>query len=180
VPEVATGFGIIINTFYRVVTNMNMDSGDAQVPQVVVNAVQAALQTTYRKFCGDDPQISLQNHVDLNSDCVAGIISFLGKNSISVAWVLDRESAPALAEKFARFAIPFDSVEMGDVAGELVNVLAGDIVINLEANGQKVKMSLPTVARGTRLQFIPEKNVHVTRLDYETRFGRFWLRIAVN
>jgi chemotaxis protein CheX len=144
----------------------------------VVDAIQSAVQTTYTKFCKDTPRASATSLSELDCDCVAGIISFFGDVSLSVAWVFDGESAPALAQQFARFPIPFDSPEMGDVAGELVNVLAGDILINLEARGSKVKMSLPTVARGNRLRIMPEKGVCVTHLNYVSDNGRFWLRIA--
>jgi CheY-specific phosphatase CheX len=68
---------------------------------------------------------------------------------------------------------------MGDMAGELVNVLAGEVVSQLQQRRIKAQMSLPTVARGSPLQLIPEKAFSVARLDFNSKEGAFWLRLAV-
>ncbi|QEL20583.1 chemotaxis protein CheX [Limnoglobus roseus] len=147
-------------------------------PAVVLAAVQAAVEQTYTRFCGDKPTVESEMQADHDCECVAGIISFFGDAAISLAWVLDAAVAPVLAQKFARFPIPFDSSEMGDVTGELVNVIAGDVVAYLEARKFHVKMSLPTVARGARLRLMPDKGVSVSHVNYATRAGKFWLRLA--
>src|SRR5262249_47299656 len=110
--------------------------------------------------------------------CVAGIISFFGDMPWTLTWVLTDKSAPALAQKFAGFEIPFDSKDMGDMAGELVNVLAGEIVAQLDQRRIKSQMSLPTVARGTNLELMPEIGPNVAELDYKSNVGGFWLRLA--
>ena len=111
--------------------------------------------------------------------CIAGIISFFGNLPWTLTWVLTDQTAPALAQKFTGFEIPFDSKDMGDMAGELVNVLAGEIVAQLDQRRIKSQMSLPTVARGTNLELMPERGApNVAELDYSSSQGGFWLRLA--
>lgn len=82
---------------------------------------------------------------------IVGIISIIGDLSWSVSLGLPKKSAIILAKEFAGFDINYDSEDMDDVTGELVNVLAGDIVAQLDAVGTSVSMSLPTVARGNKM-----------------------------
>jgi chemotaxis protein CheX len=147
------------------------------VSPLVLDPIRAVVEETYTRFCGDKPRVESHAEPVHDCECVAGIISFFGDASISVAWVLDEGAATVLAEKFARFPIPFDSADMGDVAGELVNVVAGDIVARLESRGCHVKMSLPTVARGPRLRLASDKGMPVSYLNYAARAGHFWLRV---
>ncbi len=112
-----------------------------------------------------------------SGSCIAAIIAFVGDVPWSYTLVLTCETAPALAKQYFGVEIPFHSVEMGDVAGELANVLAGDVVAELERHGIKGQMSLPTVARGSHMEFIPDKAAGLLRLDYLSKQGPFWLRL---
>lgn len=158
---------------------MKSDLGSDQTfPPAITDAVQASIEKVYSAFCGETPRrvtIELKSH---NPSCVAGIISFFGDVPWSLSWVLTEETAPILARKFAGFDIPFDSSDMGDVAGELVNVLAGEVIAQLEQRRIKAQMSLPTVARGKPLELVPEKGLSVARLDFVSGQGNFWVRLA--
>ena len=112
--------------------------------------------------------------------CVAGIISFIGETSWSLTWVLPREIAPVLAHKFTGFEIPFDSPDMGEMAAELVNVLAGDVVAQLEKRCIKAQMSLPTVARGDYLEFTPARGPGVGYIDFTSSYGKFREAMRIN
>jgi CheY-specific phosphatase CheX len=67
---------------------------------------------------------------------------------------------------------------MGDMAGELVNVIAGEVVAQLEQRRIKVQMSLPTVARGRPLELVPQVGPAVANIEYRSKEGTFWFRIA--
>ena len=54
--------------------------------------------------------------------------------------------------KFTGFELDYDSPDMGDVVGEMVNVLAGDIVSRLRDGCIKVAMSLPTIIKETDVE----------------------------
>lgn len=152
--------------------------GGGAFPSVLADAVKAAVETTFTAICGEKPVHQPGIERNGHGSCVAGIISFLGDVPWSLACVLPQETAPALGQKFTGMEIPFDTPDMGDVAGELVNVLAGEVVAQLEQRRVKAQMSLPTVARGNSLELIPEKGLTVSRLDFTSKQGSFWFRLA--
>jgi CheY-specific phosphatase CheX len=67
---------------------------------------------------------------------------------------------------------------MGEMAAELVNVLAGDVVAQLEKRCMKAQMCLPTVARGDHLEFTPAKGPGVIYIDFTSTQGKFWFRLV--
>ena len=134
-------------------------------PAAIAEAAIAALETTFTAIFGEKPTREMNADQKHCCPCVAGIISFIGETSWSLTWVLPREIAPVLAHKFTGFEIPFDSPDMGEMAAELVNVLAGDVVAQLEKRCIKAQMSLPTVARGDYLEFTPARGPGVGYID---------------
>lgn len=158
-------------------TQSDANGGDG-FPPAIIDAVKASVVKTYSAFCGEAPINGTNGHDHEDGPCIAGIISFFGDIPWSLSWVLSDKVAPVLAHKFAGFEIPFDSPDMGDMAGELVNVLAGEVIAQLEQRRIKAQMSLPTVARGKPLELIPERGRFVSRLDFTSKQGCFWLRLA--
>ena len=153
-------------------------SPDTTFPPVVADAVWAAVEQTYSAIAGEKPSRQ-PNETHSACPCVAGIISFLGQSPWTLSWFLTKDAAPAIAQKFTGMDIPFDSGDMGDVVGELVNVLAGEVVAQLDRRKIPAQMSLPTVARGSPLELMPEKGYGVVQMDYTSSQGRFWLRLAI-
>jgi chemotaxis protein CheX len=152
-------------------------SGNGSLPTAIIDAVRASLDKTYSAFFSEKPTpIDYVEHHE--GPCVAGIISFVGDSSFTFSWILKKETAPHVAQKFCGFEIPFESSDMGDMAGELVNVIAGEIIAQLERRGMKSSMSLPTVARGAPLELIPEMGPSIVNLEYKSKEGGFWMRLA--
>lgn len=152
---------------------------DATLPSTVVDAVKTSVDMTYTAFFSEKPVCVSRGSEQHAGPCIAGIISFLGDVSWSLSWVLTEQSAPALARRFCGFDIPFDSSDMADLAGELVNVIAGEIISQLERRSLRSQMSLPTIARGNPLELLPESGPGIVLLEYDSQEGPFWLRIAV-
>jgi CheY-specific phosphatase CheX len=96
---------------------------------------------------------------------IVGMISLLGDVHWSVMLALPSETATALAAAFAGFVIDYDSEDMGDLVGEIVNVLAGDVLLRLEGLGVAADMSLPAIMRGTAMGVMlpDQKPLLVTR-----------------
>jgi CheY-specific phosphatase CheX len=151
---------------------------DAAFPPIIADAVKVAVENTFAKICGEKPAYQSNGSHVSNDSCVAGIISFIGETSWSLSLILTREAAPAFAQTFTGIEIEFDTPDMGDVAAELVNVLAGEVVAQLAHRRFKAQMSLPTVVRGHLLELIPERREAVKRLDFAAKQGNFWLRLA--
>jgi CheY-specific phosphatase CheX len=151
------------------------------VPTWLVENMQAATVSTFGKMVGTttylDPK---ENNEDSHYDGVIGIISFVGDLTWSMVLGLPRQSAEAVAKKFAGFDIPFDSADMGDVIGELTNVLAGVICGELENKNLKMQMSLPTVARGKDFQMSLPENLVAQRLHFNTIDSDFWIKLIVS
>lgn len=148
------------------------------VLSVLADAVKQSVETTFNQIFSEKPSYQTNGLPFDQSPCVAGIISFMGDAAWSLTCILSAEAAPALALKFTGMDIPFDSPDMGDVAGELVNVLAGEVVAQLERRRLRVQMSLPTVARGSPLEFLPERRLVASLLAFRSSYGNFWLRVA--
>ncbi|MBI1831597.1 MAG: chemotaxis protein CheX [Planctomycetes bacterium] len=151
---------------------------ECTLPPAIIDAVRASVEKTYPAFFSAKPVPMVGASENRNVACIAGIISFVGDVTWSFSWILTQETAPVLAKRFAGFDIPFDSADMGDMAGELVNVIAGEIVAQLEQRHIKAQMSVPTVARGKPLELVPESGPSIIHLEYMSPEGPFWLRLA--
>lgn len=158
-----------------------MKTTDTEVdglPPAIPEAVKDSVDKTYTAFFSERPIAAANGHAVYTGPCIAGIISFVGDVPWTLTWILTRETAPILAQKFAGFEIPFESSDMGDMAGELVNVIAGEVVAQLEKRRIKVQMSLPTIARGSPLELVPQTGSSIAHLEYTSKEGIFWFRMA--
>lgn len=144
----------------------------------IVDAVKGSIDQLHANFLAEKPQLVECCEKDDAFPCIAGIITFLGEEKFSLSWVLPHKIAVKIAHRFSGFEIPFDSSDMGDVVGELVNVIAGEVILQLERRKIKVNMSLPTVVKGDALVLMPENNPEVVHIDYVSSEGTFWMRIA--
>lgn len=146
--------------------------------QSVSRAIQAAVDSTFSIIWGEKPVLCPHRWEQPPSASVAGIISFTGDVSFSTSLVLPREAAPAMVMAFTGMDLPFDSGDMGDAVAELVNILAGDVVAQLDARRLKVQMGLPMVARGCPLELMAAKSNRAVSLDFQCKHGRFWLALV--
>ncbi len=101
------------------------------VPSVVIEVVKAAMESSLGGICKAKAKATAsepQSH-----SCVVGMISFVGGINWTFSLILPEPTAPKMALMFAGFEVPYSSQDMGDVVGELANVVAGDIVANAPA-----------------------------------------------
>jgi chemotaxis protein CheX len=143
-----------------------------------LESLKEAVVTTFGAISGAD---AIYEGEDNSAPCegAVGIISVVGGVAWSLVLGFPRDTAVALSMKFAGFEIPYDSADMGDVVGELANVLAGDVVARLDVMGVKVDMSLPTVARGTDVNLMLPGALSSLRLRFSIPEGCFWLGLAI-
>lgn len=146
--------------------------------KAIVDAVKASVDRTYAAFFSEKPLPASHGPGLHSGPCIAGIISFMGEASWSLSWILTKEISPLVARRFTGFEILFDSPDMGDLAGELVNVIAGEIVAQLEQRNIKTQMSLPTTARGCPLELVPANGSPIADLEYTSKEGTFWFRLV--
>ncbi len=126
-----------------------MTTGATTTPHV--DLIRESTIATFRTICAGEPEFLGTRDMKQDPIGVQGIIAVVGDLNWSVSLAFPPQTAEALARQFAGFGITYDSPDMNDVIGEIANVLAGDVVARLDAEGHDVKMSLPTVARGQDL-----------------------------
>lgn len=147
-------------------------------PFGLADSMKQAAEATMMAICGEKPQPLPGCNLPTPCRGLLGTIHFVGDLEWSLCLVLPHTTAPALAQKFAGFDIPYDSPDMNDVVGEMANILAGDISARLEAKQFKAQLSLPAVARGLDVEQLFPPGKQALRMGFHTPHGPFWLRIT--
>jgi chemotaxis protein CheX len=114
----------------------------------------------------------------LTCDGVIGLISLVGDVEWALVVGLPPDTAPALAERFAGFPIEFGSADMGDAIGELTNLIAGEVKVELDGAGVRVNISLPQVFRGMGIEILKLPHTPSRVLTYDHACGPFLVAIA--
>lgn len=112
-------------------------------------------------------------------DGMFAIMGFLGDFSWTYTLILPRTSAPSIVEAFAGFSIPYQHPDMGDVVGELANVLAGEVIATLATRRINARMGLPTVARGTDVEFLVAEENPSCNIGFTSEAGAFSFRLML-
>ena len=141
-------------------------------------AARGALETTFAMFSGCQPIYMGVSEDKEAGHHIIGIISLMGDRARSFMLCLPASTATAIAVKFCGFEVPFDSRDMADVVGEMVNILAGSVVARFEAIGVKAQMSLPTVVRGTDIDLPKPEGLRIVRMAFATPEGPLLLNLV--
>jgi CheY-specific phosphatase CheX len=141
-------------------------------PVAHVASVGRAVEGLCAAILGETPSIAAAppETAGAGSD-IMGIISLVGQVDWSLAIGLGAGTATAVAERFTGFEIPFDSADMGDAIGELANLLAGEVKMELDRVGVSADISLPQVLRGCALGVARQSQVHTETLRVDTTCG---------
>lgn len=105
---------------------------------------------------------------------IMSTISFVGDYQWAFALSFPESTAVEFAQAFAGFPIPFDSPDMGDVVGEIVNVIAGDVVGRLAKVQIAAQMSLPTTVRGDNVDMLVPSDASTARVTFHGPNGACW------
>lgn len=147
------------------------------VPPDLVKAVHESFLSSFSSIfgplcpCGEDKV----NGAGLSG--IISVISFVGTFPWTLILALPQSTAEAMVEKFAGFEISFDSEDMIDAVGELINIVAGAASGQAETYGIISRMSLPSVARGSLQMRLPS-DAPRHRLHYEAAQGPFRVKIV--
>jgi chemotaxis protein CheX len=146
-------------------------------PQAISDAVRDAAAEFFTSSCN----LKYQEDPSGNERSSAGFmstLSFVGATPWSFSLVLPDATAATMAKSFAGFDIPLDSTDMGDVIGEIVNVIAGGIVARLESQGIPARMSLPMVVRGENVSVLIPSGATTRRMSFAGDTGNCWFRLV--
>ncbi len=147
------------------------------LPEEVVEAACVSIENTLANILGNKP-VRTATAPATDAPALLGIISFVGDAKWSLSLMLGDPVAGHMVEKFCGMALPFDSPDLGDAVGELVNVIAGEVVAQMEKRRLKAKMSLPIVIRGRAMELIQERGTSVEQIDYTSDYGPFTVRLT--
>lgn len=159
-------------------TNTTIQTLDT-VPAILIEATNRSIVQTFDKMFGNT-SVEIAGDMLRESEGVVGLISFVGDITWSLAMIFPQMDAINLAHKFAGFEIEYESADMGDVVGEIANVLAGVICGHLEDTGINTQMSLPTVTRGRQVELLLGGHLLAKRLTVTTESGNFDVRLIVS
>ena len=149
-----------------------------RMPEVLTECVSNSVAAIFNTIIGAEPVFEGDGEDRKLGDGVIGIISFVGDVSWLFMLVLPKKSAIEISSKFCGFDVEYESPDMGDVVGELANVLAGDIVSRLKAESITATMSLPTVMRGHDVEPLLPRGVPSEKMLFNLPEGRFMVRVA--
>ena len=155
---------------------INFDDG--KMPSVLTDVSRDSILSIFNTIFGAEPKFEGSENGNNLGDGVVGIISFMGDVNYIIMLALPKDSAIAMASKFCGFEIDYDSPDMGDVVGELANVLAGDIVARMSKEDFKITMSLPTIMRGKDVEPLLPRGLPLKKLSFSMAEGHFMLKVA--
>lgn len=145
---------------------------------VIAAVVRESVETTFETILGSVPEFVGEDGTKNIGEGVVGIISFGGGVNWLMILALGKQSASRIASGFCGFEIDYDSPDMGDVVGELANVLAGDIVARLKGRGVEAAMSLPTIMRGHDVEPLLPRGAPSEKMHFNTPQGVLMLKVA--
>jgi CheY-specific phosphatase CheX len=149
--------------------------------KTLTEVVKSSVENVFATIQGSPPECkTIEQKLTGSCTGIVGVISFEGEPAWSLGLVLPAGTAPALAQQFCGMEIPFDSADMGDIVGELANVLAGEVVAQSEKRRLKSKMTLPTNARGSDLEILANEVEPLSRLHFDSPQGEYWCTIALS
>jgi chemotaxis protein CheX len=155
-----------------------LDLSDEQALDTLTDCVIKGTESIFTTILGSETAYCEGGVDGIGGEGVVGIISYVGDISWSMILVLPKESAIKMGNQFTGFEVPYDSPDMGDVVGELANVLAGDLVGRLSTEGVKVQMSLPTIMRGENVEPFLPRGIPSKKMGFSSSHGNFTLKVA--
>ncbi len=157
-----------------------IEAGAQRLTDERINCIIEAVKSTFAWATGEEPSYAGQQALEDAVRCegVVACISLVGDIDWSLVVSLPQTTATPLAAMFAGFEVPFDSPDMGDAAGELANLIAGQAKVNLDGIGTVADISLPQVFRGDLIEVLRVPNVPGRLLRFESVAGPFVLAIA--
>lgn len=149
---------------------------DEQRLDAMMASVRESVETTFAMLTGASPRLAPSQCGD--TDLIA-IICFVGDHPPwSLVLSMPRATAESMAPRFAGFDIGFDSADMADAIGEVVNIIAGDLVARLESIDMHSQMSVPSIARGKGLDLVLPDCREAAELYFQSEDGPYCFRVA--
>lgn len=153
------------------------------IPTGIVELVKESVINTFASITGSEPEyipnMNGQDEGPLNG-MIGNIAVFNPDHTLSLMLAIPKNTAIALSEVFIGMEIPFESDDMGDLVGEISNILAGDVAASIEKVGFRGQSSLPTATRGSDLTLFMPNKPPTEKMKFSSDTGEFWLNMALS
>jgi chemotaxis protein CheX len=143
----------------------------------LVDGVKGAVIEVLDSICGSSGECAAADEAELASG-VIGVISLIGQDAWSMMVGLPKATAIAFAKQFTGGDVAYASREMGDVVGDLANMIAGQAAGRIEAVGMKAAPSLPAIVRGNGTSILLQYELPSVSMCFMCPQGGLWVRIA--
>lgn len=151
------------------------------IPSGIVELVKDSVINTFASICGQTPHYVQSNGQSGPLNGIIGNIAvFNPDHTLSLMLVIPKDTAISISEAFVGMEIPFESDDMGDLVGEVSNILAGDVAASIEKIGFRGQSSLPTATRGSDLTLFMPNKPPTEKMKFSGPTGEFWLNMALS
>jgi CheY-specific phosphatase CheX len=152
-----------------------------EIPVEFVDLVKESVINTFASIIGSEPSYIKPNGESKSLNGIIGNIAVFNQHhTLSLMIVIPKETALKLSEVFIGMEIPFESNDMGDLVGEISNILAGDVAANIETVGFRGQSSLPTATRGSDLTLFMPNKPPTEKMKFSGPTGDFWVNMALS
>ncbi|SMO67519.1 chemotaxis protein CheX [Gracilimonas mengyeensis] len=152
------------------------------IPAKVTEVVRESVINTFASICGEAPEFV--DDPEVGSRPLNGIIGniavFNPELTFSLMMALPKDTALKISDAFLGMELPFDSDDMGDLIGEIANILAGEVAANIEKVGFRGQSSLPTATRGSDLTLFMPNKPPTEKMLFNSPCGQFMLNMAMS
>lgn len=130
-----------------------------EIPEALEEKVRESVLNTFESIIGEKLEYIEEGNGDGPLNGIIGNVTvFNSEHTISLMLAIPKDTALFFSKVFIGMELPFESDDMGDLVGEISNILAGDVAANVEKVGFRGQSSLPTATRGSDLTlFMPNK-----------------------
>lgn len=151
------------------------------IPEEIVEKVSESVVNTFGSITGEEfsPIEKAAESGPLNG-MVGNITVFNSDHTLSLILALPKEAALYISEVFIGMELPFESDDMGDLIGEVSNILAGDVAANVEQVGFRGQSSLPTATRGSDLTLFMPNKPPSEKIKFSSPNMEFWLTMVLS
>lgn len=151
------------------------------IPEEIVGMVKESVVNTFASII-DEQLTCVEDEEEggpLNG-IVGNITVFNSKQTLSLMFAIPKDTALHLSKVFIGMEIPFESDDMGDLIGEIANILAGDIAASVEKVGFRGQSSLPTATRGSNLTLFMPTKPPKEEMKFSSTNTEFWLTMVLS
>lgn len=152
------------------------------IPKEISEVVKESVINTFGSICGEAPAF-LEEEQGLSgplNGIIGNIAVFNPELTFSLLIAIPKETAIKISEVFIGMELPFESEDMGDLIGELANILAGEVAANIEKVGFRGQSSLPTATKGSDLTLFMPNKPPTAKLNFNSNCGRFLVNVAMS